>query len=421
VDEEDAVAAHTHDTPAACAYYDGDCGFCIALAKRFEGVLARRDIALMPLQTTGTAALCGVSEDRLLTEMRLRLREGRVFGGADAVMEIARHIWWAWPLWAVTRLPGAMRPTRALYRWIARQRGCANGVCERQSTDTWSASLPLIVLPLVALASAPLVPRWVFMWTMALALFAGCKWLTFCQVRLEADPTTSLVLGYLLAWPGMDAKAFANARDGVASPAATEWIAAVLKTGFGALLLWRVPREVLAKDAVLAGWVGMIGAIFLLHFGTFHLLSLGWRRVGVNAVPLMRNPLRATSLGELWGRRWNTAFHELAARFTFTPLRQRIGVGAATLATFVASGLIHELVISVPAGGGYGLPTGYFVLQGLGIAGERTTLGRRLGLGSGVRGWLYTVLVAAGPVVMLFPPVFVKRVILPMLGSIGAL
>jgi hypothetical protein len=32
----------------------------------------------------------------------------------------------------------------------------------------------------------------------------------------------------------------------------------------------------------------------------FHLLSLAWRHAGVNAVPLMRNPMRATSLGEFW-------------------------------------------------------------------------------------------------------------------------
>jgi predicted DCC family thiol-disulfide oxidoreductase YuxK len=406
----------------ASAYYDDDCRFCIALAKRFEGVLAKRDIALVPLQTEGTAALFGVTQDRLLAEMRLRLREGRVFGGADAVMEIARHIWWAWPLWALSRVPGAMRPTRAMYRWIARRRSCTDGVCERPSKASWSASLPLIALPIVALAAAPLMPQWVFMWTMAIALFAGCKWLTYSHTPIRVTGIGWLrVLGYLFAWPGMDASAFVRVRDRVATPAPAEWTAAVLKTGLGALLLWRVAREVLPFSAALAGWVGMIGAIFLLHFGTFHLLSLCWRSAGVDAVPLMRNPARATSLGELWGRRWNTAFHELATRFTFSPLRQRIGVSAATLATFVASGLIHELVISVPAGGGYGLPTGYFVLQGLGVASERTSLGRRLGLGSGARGWFYTVLVAAGPATLLFPPAFVQRVILPMLAAIGAL
>jgi hypothetical protein len=160
--------------------------------------------------------------------------------------------------------------------------------------------------------------------------------------------------------------------------------------------------------------------MFVLHFGSFHLVSLYWRRLGVDAKPLMRNPLRSTSLTEFWGRRWNTGFHELASRFTFKPLRHIVGAGFASLLTFVASGLIHELVISVPVRSAYGLPTGYFVLQGLGIASERTPLGRRLGLGHGWRGWTFTVLVVAGPAFWLFPPPFVRHIILPMLAVIGA-
>ena len=52
--------------------------------------------------------MLGVSDEHLLDEMRVRLEDGAVFGGASAVMAIARHIWWAWPLWALSRLPGAM-------------------------------------------------------------------------------------------------------------------------------------------------------------------------------------------------------------------------------------------------------------------------------------------------------------------------
>jgi hypothetical protein len=277
------------------------------------------------------------------------------------------------------------------------------------------------------------IPRWALMWAIAIALYAGCKWLTFWQmVRLPStvlgpgkpDTTTttqSRVLGYLLAWPGMDPQGFLKQTHPVERPGRSEWIAAALKTVLGGFMVWRGARAAAPLGALLSGWVGMIGAVFVLHFGIFHLLSLWWRRAGIDAMPMMRNPMRATSLGEFWGRRWNTAFHELATRFTFHPLRRRLGVPAATLLTFVASGLIHELVITVPAGGAYGLPTGYFLVQGLGVAGERTILARRLGLGAGWRGWLYTVVIVAGPVVWLFPPVFVHRVILPMLGAIGAL
>jgi D-alanyl-lipoteichoic acid acyltransferase DltB (MBOAT superfamily) len=150
------------------------------------------------------------------------------------------------------------------------------------------------------------------------------------------------------------------------------------------------------------------------------LLSLAWRRAGVNAMPVMRNPLRSTSLADFWGRRWNTAFHELATRFSFEPLRSRVGASAAAFLVFLLSGVIHEFVISVPAHSGYGLPTVYFGVQGLGIAGERSSRGRRLGLGRGWRGRLFTALVAAGPAYWLFPPPFVHRVVLPMLAAIGA-
>jgi Membrane bound O-acyl transferase family len=218
----------------------------------------------------------------------------------------------------------------------------------------------------------------------------------------------------------MDATAFLCGSGLLARPRSSEWMVAALKTLLGATLIWVVARTALPGNPLLGGWLGMIGLIFVLHFGTFHLLSLGWRSVGVSAAPVMQNPLRASSLAEFWGRRWNTAFHELATRFTFRPLRSVVGRPGATLLVFLVSGLIHELVISIPAKGGYGLPTGYFVLQGLGVAGERTRLGRRLGLGRGWRGWLFTVVVAAGPAFWLFPPPFVRNVILPMLAVLGA-
>ena len=283
-----------------------------------------------------------------------------------------------------------------------------------------------------ALPPAPL-PRWVVMWATAFALYASCKWLTYREAlapRRGAAPAARaggigsnrrLAFGYLLAWPGMEAAAFLSGTNRVLPPRATEWTAAALKTLLGVALVWVAARLAPPVSPLLAGWIGMTGVMFVLHFGTFHLLSLAWRTLGVDATPVMRNPLRATSLADFWGRRWNTAFHELATRFTFRPLRSRVGAASATLTVFLASGLLHELVITVPAGGGYGLPTGYFLLQGLGLLSERARPGRGIGLGRGWRGRLFTFLVAAGPAFWLFPPVFVHRVILPMLATIGAL
>jgi len=86
---------------------------------------------------------------------------------------------------------------------------------------------------------------------------------------------------------------------------------------------------------------------------------------------------------------------------------------------FVVSGLVHESVISVPARGGWGRPTLYFILQGAGIAVEKSALGKKAGLGGGVRGWLWMAVCTGGPVALLFHPPFVHRVIGPFFETLN--
>ena len=165
----------------------------------------------------------------------------------------------------------------------------------------------------------------------------------------------------------------------------------------------------------------MFGLILLLHFGTFQVVALLWQTAGVDARPIMAAPLRATSLGEFWGRRWNLGFRQLSHELIFRPLHRRLGTDAAGLLVFAVSGLIHDLVISLPARGGYGLPTMYFLLQGTGMTIEHSRFGKRLGLGQGVRGRCFMVVFLAAPVFWLFHPYFVLRVILPFMRAIHAL
>jgi predicted DCC family thiol-disulfide oxidoreductase YuxK len=110
-------------------YYDDECQFCRDMLRRFGRTLARRRFMFVPLQAPGAARSLGVSDDHLLDEMRVRLDDGAVFGGASAVLAIARRIWWAWPLWALSRVPGTMPLLDMAYRWIARNRRCLNGAC----------------------------------------------------------------------------------------------------------------------------------------------------------------------------------------------------------------------------------------------------------------------------------------------------
>jgi D-alanyl-lipoteichoic acid acyltransferase DltB (MBOAT superfamily) len=219
----------------------------------------------------------------------------------------------------------------------------------------------------------------------------------------------------------MDAESFLDANRGVARPTLLDWFEAVLTTALGVFLLWAAARAVPEAHSLLRGWIGMLGLILLLHFGTFKIVALAWRTFGVDAVPIMQAPLRSTSLSEFWGKRWNLGFRQLSYDFIFNPLQRNIGAEASGFLVFVVSGLLHDLVISAPARGGYGLPTAYFVLQGSGVAIERSRFGKRLGLRRGARGWLFMALVTAGPAFWLFHPRFVLRVILPFMQAIRAL
>lgn len=260
------------------------------------------------------------------------------------------------------------------------------------------------------------LPPWTFMWSLAVAIFAACKVLTWLTAD-TSGATTARSFGYFLAWPGLDAAEFANGTEH-SRPSVGEWIGAAVTTVAGLALVFGLARH--APTPYLAGWVGMVGLIMTLHFGSFHLLSCGWRAAGVPARPLMRKPFAATSLAEFWGRRWNTAFRDLAHRFLFRPLTPRLGPVGALWAGFLFSGLVHDAVISWPAGGGWGGPTLYFLIQAAGLVAERPKPGRRAGLGRGPAGRVFTLFVLAVPLGLLFHPPFVLRIIVPFLEAIGA-
>jgi alginate O-acetyltransferase complex protein AlgI len=285
------------------------------------------------------------------------------------------------------------------------------------SHTRWLGLVPAAVIGAL-LVAAWHATAWVQMWLTAFAIYAGFKWLTYREVlaRRPGVPTRGRVL-YGLCWPGM------SFTESVSDPPSREpgrsvarWLAPAAKAFVGAGLVWFAVPAIATDAWLLRGWVGMVGLIMMLHFGTFHLLALALQAAGFNARPNMQTPLLARSLADFWGNRWNTAFNVLADRYGFRPLTPRIGPRAALAVVFLASGLLHEAVITLPAGAGFGLPTAYFALQAIGVLLERRPLIRRRPIVNRIFAWL--VLVA--PLGWLFPPGFVRNAVLPMLNAIGA-
>jgi alginate O-acetyltransferase complex protein AlgI len=258
------------------------------------------------------------------------------------------------------------------------------------------------------------------MWALAAAIFFGLKWLSWWRSRGGVAHSAWRSLAYLFAWPGMDAASFLSGGLPV-RPSALKWGWALAKTGAGIALLFGCARLVPENLPLLRGWIGLLGLILILHFGSFDLIALGWQALGVNAEPIMQAPISSRSLSEFWGKRWNLGFRQLSYDFIFQPLHRVLGVAGATMVVFLFSGLIHESVISLPARGGYGLPTGYFLLQGLGVLLERSRFGKGLALQHGYSGWAFMAIMTAGPAFWLFHPPFVMRVALPFMRAIQAI
>lgn len=263
------------------------------------------------------------------------------------------------------------------------------------------------------------LPPWAVMWALSVFIFALCK---FVSWHFAPKPRASVWrhFAYFALWPGLDAPSFLDPRSVPSEqrPKFGEWCFACAKVVFGAVLVWGV-SPLVAHDYARA-WIGMAGIVFVLHFGAFHVLSCAWRAVGVNAAPLMNCPLLSESVSEFWSKRWNLAFRDLTHRFLFKPFAARKNARLGLVAVFVFSGVVHDLVISLPAGGGYGLPTLYFVFQCVALFVERTKCAKRLGLGAGWRGRAFTAVVLIAPVCMLFHSWFAREVILPFLDAIGA-
>jgi alginate O-acetyltransferase complex protein AlgI len=262
-------------------------------------------------------------------------------------------------------------------------------------------------------------PAWAVMWGLAAVVFGTIKLLTWLPHAGRLRP--AVAAGYLFAWPGLDAAPFLARQPDMLRPAWYDWLTGPAYLIAGVVLAGPVRALIGREHPVLMGAAGMAAVVLVLHFGLFRLLALAWRSAGYNVEPIMQSPFRATSLVEFWSCRWNRAFRDMARQLILRPLVPRLGATGATCCVFLVSGLLHDLVISVPAGAGYGRPTLYFLLQAVGVLLQRTHLARHWKLNTGLCGWLVTAAFLLVPIGCLFPPEFLERVIVPFIDALTSL
>jgi hypothetical protein len=254
----------------------------------------------------------------------------------------------------------------------------------------------------------------------SLSLYALFKLHVLTQyTRFNDHPGWSDILAWIVTWPGLDASAFFQTRV-VEISAKWEWLFATAKFCFGGAMLLEIAPAMKVYSDLASGWTALIGIVFLLHFGTFHLAALVWRSCGRDVKPIINSPILATSVAEFWSQRWNLAFRDYASPFLFVPLVRRTNSAVGVLAGYTFSGLVHELAISAPSRGGYGLPTLYFAIQGVVMLIERMADKRGIRLTRGLRGWVWTAVVTAPAACLLFHPPFIRAVVLPVVDLIAS-
>ena len=153
--------------------FDGECPFCRSIVERWRGTLERCGFEIVPLQTEWVRTRLDLPEKELLSEMRVLTPDGRVIGGAAALVHVWAKIWWAWPLWLLALVPGVKWMLGRAYRWVAERRMCLSGACSLHAHPTSKRGLgivgwlPLLTLPAVVVALQSEFPEelmWVFMW-----------------------------------------------------------------------------------------------------------------------------------------------------------------------------------------------------------------------------------------------------------------
>ena len=265
------------------------------------------------------------------------------------------------------------------------------------------------------------MPAWLFMWTLSFAIFAALKWMTWWKARNRVRHTAGARSP--ISWPG---PAWTPRLSSIHAQPARPRLQGMALGGVEDSARNRVALGNRAPDpgrtTAACGWIGLFGLIFLLHFGSFHLIALFWQAMGIDAATdhVEAHPLE--TLSEFWGKRWNLGFRQLAHDFIFRPLHKRIGAGRGRLAGVCRVGADSRS--GHLSAGARRIWPAHRIFHSPGTrrhASNARLCPATLGLQNGLPARIFTFVVTAAPAFWLFHPPFVLRVIIPFMQAIHAL
>ena len=119
----------TFQQPRGWILYDDSCGFCRRWVPFWENALKRRGFHIAPLQADWVRLKLQLNESDLLRDLRLLLPDGTQVCGADVYRYATRRIWWAWPVYLFSIMPGLRIVFDWGYRTFATNRFRVSGAC----------------------------------------------------------------------------------------------------------------------------------------------------------------------------------------------------------------------------------------------------------------------------------------------------
>ncbi|MCS6842912.1 MAG: DUF393 domain-containing protein [Caldilineales bacterium] len=109
--------------------YDQDCGFCEAWVRYWAPTLRRVGLDVAPLQAPWVAERLGLPYAELVHDVRLLYTDGRHVAGGDVYRHALRRIWWAYPLYLLSVIPGLRQAWDWAYRMFRDNRHRVSATC----------------------------------------------------------------------------------------------------------------------------------------------------------------------------------------------------------------------------------------------------------------------------------------------------